>query len=372
MKRSILEYFPDDARGPGNPQVVAMVLLLAGFGLLMIASSSGAMAQKEYRDTAFFVKRQGVAILCAAIVFLAASVVSLERLRDQIGPMFAVIVLLLAFVYLFSAPVNGARRWLAVGPLRLQPSELAKLFTVFYLAHYTAKYAQEIGRSAKRLAPPLLLIGTEVALILIEPDLGTALVIVLLTGALLFLGGAAPRHLFLLAFPVCLFAVASIMTSDYRMERILAFLDPWKHRLTSGHQIIQSLTALGVGGVLGVGAGEGMQKLFFLPEMHTDFIFSIIGEEFGLLGTFLVASVFVGLLHTGFQIARAQDDPFRRMLAFGATLTIVLPALIHMGVATALLPTKGLPLPFISYGGSSLVANAAAAGLLFNVSRKAR
>jgi cell division protein FtsW len=313
-----------------------------------------------------------VAILCASILFIAASTISVDRLRDKVEPMFALLLVLLATVLLFSSPVNGARRWLPIGPLHLQPSELAKLFTVFYLSHYLAKYQQEMGRSAKRLLPPLLLVGVEVGLILIEPDLGTSLVILLLTVILLFLGGAAFRPLFLLVLSFGILAVAAVVSSDYRMDRIVAFLDPWKHRLTSGHQLIQSLTALGIGGVFGVGAGEGMQKLFFLPEMHTDFIFSVIGEEFGLLGTLLVAVAFVGLLQTGFQIAREQDDPFRRLLASGTTLMMVIPALIHMGVATALLPTKGLSLPFISYGGSSLLANAAAAGLLFNLSRRVR
>ncbi|HEY5599938.1 MAG TPA: FtsW/RodA/SpoVE family cell cycle protein, partial [Candidatus Manganitrophaceae bacterium] len=239
-----------------------------------------------------------------------------------------------------------------------------------YLSSYIAKKGEGLREFFKGVAPVLVLVGAECALILMEPDLGTTATLLLISAALLFLGGCALRHLTALGLFALPLFVYWIMKTPYRRERIMVFLNPWSDASASGFQMIQSLLALGSGGAIGTGLGEGRQKLFFLPEPHTDFIFSVIGEELGLLGTLSLLSLFFLLFWKGTQIARSIEAPFERMLAFGTTLMMTLPALMNMGVATGLLPTKGLTLPFVSYGGSSLVVNWIAMGLLFNVSRK--
>jgi len=353
-----------DGRG-----LVTVVGVLSLVGLLMVYSASFVMAGKKYGDAFFFLKRQGINLGVALVLFVAAARVSLDRLRERMAHIAVAILALLVAVLVVGETVNGANRWLRLGPIHAQPSEGVKLFAIFYLAHYTSKWPDRLNRLAGSI-PPIVVIGLGMGLIVIEPDLGAAALLALLTGLLLFLGGAKMRHLFCFALPCALLAVAAVVAAPYRVARVVGYRNPEADPLGSGYHILQSLTALGSGGAFGAGPGEGKQKLFFLPETHTDFIFAVIGEEFGLIGTLAVLALFVTLLFFGLRIARDQIDPFRRRLALGATLMVVLSAMIHMGVATALLPTKGLALPFISYGGSSLSVNWMAVGLLFNIARR--
>lgn len=357
------------APGAGDRSLVIVVVGIGLLGLAMVYSASGVLAGKSYGDSAYFLKRQMAWMALGLCAFALVTAFDYQRLRGWVGPMLCLVLALLGSVLLFGAEINGSRRWLRLGPFTFQPSEPAKLITVIYLAHYIAKKGERLRDFFDGLAPALLLIGVEVALILVEPDLGTAVMILLLSALLLFLGGVALRHLFSLGLLMVPFLIYWIMKAPYRRDRVMAYLNPWGDASASGFQVIQSYLALGSGGLFGAGLGEGRQKLFFLPEPHTDFIFAVIGEELGLAGTFTLIFLFLFLLWKGMKIALAVEEPFGRMLAAGTTLIIVLPALMNMGVATGLLPTKGLALPFVSYGGSALLVNWLAIGILYNVSR---
>ncbi|MFQ5579281.1 MAG: putative lipid II flippase FtsW [Nitrospiria bacterium] len=358
-----------DAFRQGDGGLVVIILILLFLGVIMIYSASGILAEKIYQDSAHFLKKQFVWIGLGVLLFLISSKLPLKWLRAWIIPMLCCIITLLGAVLLFGVEINGSQRWLQLGSLAFQSSEAAKLFTVIYLAHYIAKKGKRIRDFSDGLAPALAVIGLVAGLILVEPDFGTTAMIVIIAFLLLFLGGASPRHLLPIGGLTIPFFIHWVMKAPYRLQRVKTFLNPWQDPSSSGFQMIQSYLALGSGGLAGTGLGEGMQKFFFLPEPHTDFIFAVIGEELGLFGTVSILCLFVFLLWKGTRIALSVDDPFTRMLAIGTTLMVTLPALINMGVVTGLLPTKGLPLPFVSYGGSSLLVNSIAVGLLYNVSR---
>ncbi len=354
-------------QGDGGLVLIILVLLL--LGIIMVYSASGILAEKRYQDSTRFLKKQFVWIGFGAILFFVSSKLPLKWLRAWIIPMLCCIITLLGAVLIFGVEINGSQRWLQIGSLAFQSSEAAKLFIVIYLAHYISKKGKRIRDFSDGLAPALAVIGVVAGLILVEPDFGTTAMIVIISFLLLFLGGASLFHLLPIASLTVPFFIYWVMKAPYRLQRVKTFLNPWQDPSSSGFQMIQSYLALGSGGLVGTGLGEGRQKLFFLPEPHTDFIFAVIGEELGMFGTVSILFLFVLLLWKGTKIALSVDDPFTRMLAIGTTLMMTLPALINMGVVTGLLPTKGLPLPFVSYGGSSLLVNSTAAGFLYNVSR---
>ncbi|MGZ8364877.1 MAG: FtsW/RodA/SpoVE family cell cycle protein, partial [Nitrospira sp.] len=256
-----------------------------------------------------------------------------------------------------------------LGPISIQPVEMVKLITVIYLAAYLDKKEDRLQSFRDGLMPAVAVVGLLSGLVLLEPDLGTIVVIGLVTAGMLFLGGARMSHLFRLV-PVALVAMAVLIwLSPYRWKRLLAFLNPEQDPTGSGFQINQSLLAFGSGGLFGVGLGEGKQKLFFLPEAHTDFVLALMGEELGLVGTGIIILLFAVFAIRGFQIAARAQMPFGRYLGMGITLLIAVQALINASVVTGLLPTKGLTLPFVSYGGSSLVMSLVGVGILLNISR---
>jgi len=265
--------------------------------------------------------------------------------------------------------VKGARRWLRLGSISIQPAEMAKLVVVMYLAKYLTKKADKLADFRSGLLPVLLVIGVLAGLILLEPDLGTVLVIGMVTVAVLFLGGARITHLVGLGLCAIPAVLMLILSSGYRRQRLMSFLAPWKDASDSGFQITQSFLAFGSGGPFGVGLGEGKQKLFFLPEAHTDFVLALVGEELGLAGTATVILLFVVFVLRGFQIAARAREPFGKYLGMGITLLIGVQALVNAAVVTGLLPTKGLTLPFVSYGGSSLVVSFVGVGMLLSISR---
>ncbi|HHY93213.1 MAG TPA: cell division protein FtsW, partial [Firmicutes bacterium] len=267
---------------------------------------------------------------------------------------------------------GGARRWLQVGPLNVQPSEVAKLCTVLFLAGFLAERGDRIRHFWRGLLPVLVVVGILCLLILKQPDLGTAVALAGTAGVMLFAAGADLRHLAGLgaaAVPVLWWA---IMGEEYRRVRFLAFLNPAADPQGSGYHIIQSLYALGSGGLLGVGLGQSHQKFLYLPERHTDFIFAILGEEIGLLGTLAVLFLFFLLAWRGCRAAMLAPDRFGTLLAIGIISMVTLQALVNIGVVTGSLPITGIPLPFISYGGSSLVFSLASIGILLNISSQGR
>lgn len=355
------------AKGDGLLVVLAGVLLVTG--LLMIYSASATMAQTRHGDGAYFVKRQAVWALLGLVALALGAGLDYHRWRRWVVPLTLGALVLLFAVLVAGWAANGSRRWLRVGPFSMQPSEPARLVFVVYLAHYLSKRA-DVAASWRGIWPGLAVVGSGIGLIWLEPDLGNAIVLALVTGGLLFVGGGRVAHLAAMtavAVPVVAFAV---MGTAYQRRRWTAFLDPWADPGNTGFQMIQSFLALGGGGALGAGLGEGRQKLFFLPEPHTDFIYAVVGEELGVGGTLAILAAFGCLVWRGWRVALATTDPFGRLLALGLTGTIGLAAALNMGVVTGLLPTKGLPLPFVSYGGSSLVVNLLAVGILFNISRQ--
>ena len=268
---------------------------------------------------------------------------------------------------------GGGGGWgIVLGPLSFQPAEAAKFGLLFFLAHFLAVKGERLGDLRYGFMPPVLITGLGVLLILAQPDLGTAMLLALVAGLMLFLAGARGHHLLgcaLVAAPVFYWLVFSV---PWRRKRILAFLDPFGAVRETGYQLVQSLLALGRGGLTGLGLGEGKQKLLYLPEPHTDFIFAVIGEELGLIGTLAVAAVFAAILWRGLRIAARCEDGFRFLLASGLTLMVAVQGLLNMAVAAGLVPTKGVPLPLISLGGTSLVFTLAALGLLLAVEAGAR
>jgi len=351
------------------------ILVLVGGSVVMVYSSSSVIALTTYDDPAFFMKRQILWTLIGLFSMAITMRVNHRWLEDK-----RVVVLLLVlslallaatFVPGIGKMINGSRRWLRFGMFSFQPSEFAKVALVVYMSYFIAKKGEQLRDFMNGLVPAYIATGIFLGIVILQPDFGAAVTMGSVVFILLFAGGANLLHLggtVLAAVPFLYLAVAH---KAYRWRRITAFLDPWADPQGSGHQIIQSFLAFGSGGVFGRGLGEGRQKLLFLPERHSDFIYAVIGEELGLLGALVVLILFVLILWRGVSVARTVNDNFSRMLALGITVLICIQGLINMFVVTGLLPTKGIALPLVSYGGSSLVITMAALGVLLNISRDA-
>jgi cell division protein FtsW len=350
---------------------VAIVLLSAG--VVMVYSASAIVAADRFHDPYFFLKKQVFwALLGAACLWLAIRL-DYHRLEGLVLPLliFAGVLLVLVLVSPLGQAINGTRRWIRLGPVSFQPAELAKLALVLYLAAFLAKKGDVIADFRRGLLPPLAMAGLLAGLVLAQPDLGTCLTLITLTFTLLFLAGGQARHLGLILAAALPPLVVAVWAAPYRVRRIVAFLDPWSDPRGSGFQIIQSWLALGNGGIFGQGIGASRQKLFYLPESHTDFIFAILGEELGFVGAALIVCLFVVLVWRGLRIGLRAPDPFGSYLALGITVLIATQTLVNLGVVTGLLPTKGLPLPFLSFGGSALLVTMLSTGVLLNISQHA-
>jgi len=344
------------------------IIVLVGLGLTVVFSASAAFARDQGGKFNLFLVKQGVAALLGLLLMWIVMHIDYRHLRRP-AVVYSVIggVLLLLVAVLFGPELNNTRRWLFVGGVSIQPSELAKLAVVLYVA-YQIQAKEGLG-SRDLVVPCGLVLGTVAALILLQPDLGTTVLICATTVLMLFLAGVEWRYFavgFMALLPALWFLVYSV---PYRRQRLMAFLDPDLEPLRSGYQARQSLIAVGSGGVLGRGLGESLQKLYFLPHPHSDFVYSIVGEELGLIGGVGVLLLFGIVAWRGLVTGLKAPDGFGRFLAWGLTGMLVLQALIHMSVALALMPTKGIPLPFLSYGGSSLVVSLAACGVLLNISQ---
>jgi cell division protein FtsW len=349
--------------------IITMVLALVG--LVMVFSASAVVAGNRFHDSGYFLKRQLAWLTFGFLLLHVASRVDYIWWKRLSVPLLGLMALLLVMVLIPSLGVaaKGARRWLRLGPISIQPAEMVKLVAVIYLAAYLTKKEDRITSFVSGLLPVLFVIGVLSGLVLLEPDLGTVVVIGLVTIGLLFLGGAQVKHLLALGLCAVPVVLVLVLGSSYRRQRLLTFLAPWKDASNAGFQITQSFLAFGSGGPFGVGLGEGKQKLFFLPEAHTDFVLALVGEELGLVGTGAIILLFALFVVRGFQIAARARMPFGRYLGVGITLLIGGQALVNAAVATGMLPTKGLTLPFVSYGGSSLVISLLAVGILLNISR---
>jgi cell division protein FtsW len=351
--------------------LVAVAGLLV-VGVAMVLSTSYLYANERFADGTYFFRKQLVALGIGAVGLIVCSLLSAPTYRRLAYPLLAVTILVLILVIIpgFGVLRGGARRWLTFAGFAFQPAELAKLALVIYLAHSMAKKQDKIKAFAIGVLPHLIVCGLCLALLLLEPDFGTALILTMLLYSMLFVGGVRIAHLLstaLLALPVLLYVM---LTASYRVRRLVTFLDPWSDPQNTGFQIIQSLIAFGSGQLWGRGLGEGRQKLFYLPEAHTDFVFSVIGEEIGLLGALVVIGLFGLIVARGLALTSRIESPFEQFLAFGLTVLLGLQALIHMSVVTGMMPAKGLVLPFISYGGSALIVNLMEVGILLGLSRR--
>jgi cell division protein FtsW len=352
-----------------------MLLAVAGLlalGMTMVLSTSYLHSQERYGDGTYFFRKQLIAMGAGVIALIACSMTPVALYRRFAYPLLALSFILLVIVLMPGIGVSrgGARRWLMFPGFAFQPSELAKLSIVLYLAHSMAKKEQLIRTFSVGVLPHLIVSGAFAGLLLLEPDFGTALILTMLLYFMLFMGGVRVSHLLgtaLLALPALAYVM---MTAEYRLRRLMSFLDPWSDPAGSGFHVIQSLIAFGSGQLFGRGLGESRQKLLYLPEAHTDFVYSVIGEELGLFGALVVLGLFGVIIVRGLRLTTRIEEPFDQYLAFGLTVLIGLQALIHMGVVMGLMPTKGLVLPFISYGGSAMMINLMEAGILLGLSRR--
>jgi cell division protein FtsW len=350
----------------------ASVIGLSLFGIVMVYSASAVIAQSENHGQYFYVMKQGIWTFIGLGVMVMATQFDYQRLRNRrlVYGLLATTVLLLLAVFAFPR-INGAHRWIRMGGFSIQPSEAAKLSFAIFLAYFLEKRAGEERSFWRTLIPCLFVLGVLAALILKEPDLGTALMLAIVCFGVCYAAGVRVAHLAIVSLPMLFIIVCMLIFSPFRMGRIATFLNPWSDPLGKGYQVVQSLISIGSGGPHGLGFAQGKQKMFFLPFAHSDFIFAVVGEELGLLGALVVVLVFAVFLWRGMRAALRAPDRFGMLLGLGLVVGIVAQALFNMSVAIALLPAKGIPLPFISYGGSSLVPTLAAAGLLLNISQYA-
>lgn len=356
--------------GGADPVLLGIVLALIAFGVVMVFSASAVFASQRYGDGHFFLVRQGAFALIAMPLMILVSRIDYHYLRALTYPVLGACTLLLLYIALgFGHSAGGAARWIPVGPVHVQPAEMAKVAMILWLAYSLSKKQEAIRTFKIGILPHLIVMGLLALLCLRQPDFGSAAMICVLTFVMLFAAGAKVGPIALLITGGASVAAMLVWSSPYRMRRVEAFLDPFSHRQDAGYQIAESLLAIGSGGATGVGIGDSRQKLFFLPEAHTDFIGSIVGEELGFVGIALIVFAFAWIVVRGARVAFRSVDEYGTFLAIGITVFIGLQAFINLGVVTGLLPTKGLALPFLSYGGSSLLVNAAAMGILLNVSR---
>ncbi len=361
------------ARGiPVELYLLIVVALLSAIGLLMVYSSSSVVALRKYSDSMYFMRRQMISSVIGFCALVATACYPYTRYRKLAPALLLGILAALALVLIpaIGVTMNGARRWFRIAGFSLQPAEFAKVIWVIYLSAFLERKGERVREFMAGFAPPMFICGVFGMLLLLEPDFGTSLVIGILTTSLLAVGGVPWLHMMALVPAALAVGYKFVYGSQYRWERIKAFLDPWKDPLDTGYQLIQSWIAVGSGGFLGKGLGDGQQKLYYLPEPHTDFILAVIGEELGFAGIFIVIALFVTVCWIGISIAQRARDQFGGLLALGMTLMLTIQAFINMAVVLGLFPTKGLPLPFVSYGGSAFIANCMAVGILVNVSRK--
>lgn len=346
-------------------------VILICIGIVMIYSASSIYAWERYKDGSFFLKRHISFLVIGLFLTLLVMAIDYKRFRKWAKPILILSLLLLILVLVpgIGREIAGARRWFRLKFISFQPSELANLAVIIYIADFINRKSEYTGSFLRGLLPPLFVLGIVALLILIQPDLGTVLALGIVVFIMLFVSGVRLSYLLsiiLMSLPLLYILIFNV---PYRRMRIMSFLNPWQDPKGSGFQIIQSQIALGSGGIFGVGLGHSKQKLFYLPAAHTDFVFSIIGEELGLLGTIGIIILFIIFIRQGLKVIKSAPDKFGYFLSLGLVLMISLKAIINIGVSCGILPTKGLPLPFISYGGSSFIFDMVSVGILMNIAR---
>lgn len=347
-------------------------LLLVCTSVVMVYSASAVLAMERMNEPYYYLVKQGAWVLIGLCLLPIVMRIDYRSYRDPAVIWTALGIVVLALVaVLFGRPVKGATRWLDIGPLGVQPSELAKLAIIVFTAAVLERRMHRIDEVSHSLLPIAVVLGGIVALILLQPDLGTAAAVAMIASVMVFAAGLNYRYLltlFAASIPALYLLLAG---SEYRWRRVEAFLDPWSDPLGKGHQMIQSMIAVGTGGIFGRGLMGGMQKLFYLPEPHNDFIYSVIAEELGFVGATVIVGCFCVITWRGLRAAVRAPDPFGAFLAIGLTTMMAFQAMVNISVVLGLLPTKGIPLPFVSAGGSSLLVNIIGMGMLLNISQHA-
>lgn len=348
-----------------------VTLMLVCVGIIMIYSASCVNAMENFKDSLYYLKRHVLFLVLGLTAAAAVMAFDYRKIQPYAGWILIISILLLIMVLVphIGKESFGARRWFKLGVFHFQPSELAKLAMIIYTADFCTRKQQIIKSFWRGFLPPVLLMGIVCALTVKQPDLGTTVEIAAVTLVMIFIAGARKRHMSMIGLAGLIAVVLLILKEPYRMARIIAFIDPWQDSRGIGFQLTQSQIALGSGGVFGVGLGHSKQKLFYLPAAHTDFILSIIGEELGLIGALAVVVLFILFIYLGTRIIRQTTDPFGYFMAIGIIMMLGLQAMVNVGVSIGAFPTKGLPLPFISYGGSALIFHLVAVALILNISK---
>lgn len=355
---------------PVDKVMLVIVLALTLFGAVMVYSASAVLAEKNYGSQFYFLYRQGGWAIVGLVAMAVAMCIDYRHYRRP-AVVFSLLGVTLAMliVVLFLPKLNETHRWIRYGPVSLQPSEVSKLALIAFLAFFLESRAKEVEGFKRVFLPTSFIAGLVIALVVAEPDLGTAMALGVVFVAMMFQAGVPARYLATLAVPAVPTLAGMLLFVPWRLQRLMDFIDPWKNQTTSGFQVVQSLIAIGSGGANGLGFAQGKQKLFYLPAPHTDFIFAVIGEELGLIGAAAIVILFGLLAWRGFRAARFAPDTFGQLLAIGLTVMIIAQAFFNISVTLSLVPTKGIPLPFISAGGTSLAISLFAAGVLLNVSK---
>jgi cell division protein FtsW len=356
-------------QAPYDLKLLIPVICLVGIGIIMIYSSSSAIALKKFGSDYYFIKKQVAFALSGLLLLLTFRYFPYKLFHNFVYPMILLSCLFLILIHgkSFGITAGGATRWLRLGMITFQPAEFARFAMVLYLAYSLSKKQEHIQDPFIGFLPHVIILSLLSLLILAQPDFGSAAILAMLTWIMMFVGGVRVKHLILSLLPLLPLALMFMISAEYRLRRLLSFINPWEYPAEEGYQIIHSFMAFGTGGLFGTGIGKGYQKLFYLPEPHTDFIFSVIGEELGLLGVLFILALYMTILFRGIDIAKNSRDRFGCFMAAGITTAMGLQVCINMGVALGLLPTKGLTLPFLSYGGTSLVLNMASIGILMNI-----
>ncbi len=337
----------------------------------MVYSASAILALEKKGSTTYFAKRQAIWAIISLCLILVLTKIDYHRFEKN-SPFVLLISLSLLVVVLFVPPIRGVHRWIKLGPVTFQPSELFRYVLILFMAHSLSRKRDRIKELRFVLIPYFLILGIASLLIMKQPHLGAVLLLSAVVFGMLFVAGTKIKHLFLIVAPVVLSVFILVFFFDYKKARVDDYLSSVENPLKGSYQMKQSVLALGSGEILGAGPGEGKAKLFFLPEPHTDFIFATTGEELGFVGTSAILILFLVLTARGMSIARKASDDFGYLLAFGITFSIFVGVLINAGVVVGLLPTTGLPMPFLSYGGSSLIFTAVGIGILLNISRQTK
>lgn len=345
------------------------IIILLMFGLIMVTSSSSESARYMNNDPLFFAKRQFIWAIISVIVMMVVSKVDYKFIKDKSFLILGISILLLIAIFVVGQKVNGSTRWINLGFLTFQPSEFAKLALITFLASSLSRNQDKLPIFTKGLLPHLAIVGFIAALIVLEPHFSATLLIVGTSIIMIYVAGAKLKHLLLLAAPVVAGGIAMVIISPYRLQRVTSFMDPFKDKLGDGWQIIQSLYAIGSGGLFGLGLGQSRQKFLYIPEPHNDFIFSILCEELGTIGAFLMIVLFIVLIWRGIRIAMKAPDTFSCLFVTGIISMVALEVIMNIAVVTSSMPVTGIPLPFFSYGGTSLLFLMTGMGIVLNISR---